>query len=281
MIAHSSRPLPPAGRVGYAVRMGRARAKTTGKKKGRASKRSGTSSRAPEAELPAALAQRAAALSANKRRRLAARGAELAALVRRRREEIADAFYDIGEALAELKSRDMIAALGLRTFAELCESRLGISVALAQQLVEIVARMSREEAVAMGQSKAIAMVALAEATPEADTPGDLYRRGRVRIAKGREIDPRTTSARGIGRAARQLRDAGDRGKPRRGRTTTAEERDYAEALQRALRAAGLAKATVEAVATKPGARSELRIAHVPIDRVADAAKAMSKVRRSG
>lgn len=239
--------------------------------------RAGEAAPARTAQLPKALAKRAAALSAGKRARLARRGAELVTLVKRRRQEIADAFYDIGEALQELRARDMLAALGVRTFAELCDTKLGISAALGQQLVEVVERMTREEAISMGQSKAIAMVALAEATPEADTPGELYRRGSVSVPGAGRIDTKKASVRRIDRAARALRDAHDRGKPRRGRTTTAEERSFAAMLAKKLHAADVRSATVEAVATKPGQPSALRIAHVPITRatLAAAAKALA------
>jgi hypothetical protein len=237
-----------------------------------------TTTKAPTARsatLPVALAKRAAALSAGKRARLAKRAADLVALVRRRRTEISDAFYDMGEALAELKAHDMLSAMGVRTFAELCQTKLGISVSLAQQLVDVVTKMTREQAVTMGQTKAIALIALAAATPEADTAAELFDKGRVRLPGGAAIDARTASARAIERAAKHVRDAHDRGKPRRGRTTTAEERAVAAALQKALRAAGIARATVEAIATKPGVISDLRIAHLPIDAIATAARALA------
>lgn len=231
-------------------------------------------------KLPAALAKEAAALSAAKRQRLAKRAADLVALVRRRRAEISDAFYDMGEALAELRRPEMVASLGVRTFAELCESKLGLSVSLALQLVEVVSKMTREQAVEMGQSKAIALIALANATPEADTAAELFAKGRVALPGGKRIDTRAASARGVDRAAKRVRDAHDRGKPRRGRTTTPEERGLAIALERALRSAGLSRVTVEAVATKPGAPSDVRIAHLPLSALAVAAKALAATARA-
>lgn len=230
------------------------------------------------AALPKALAKRAAALSTQKRRRLLTQAKELIALIKRRRAEISDAFYDIGEALVVLQQRDMLSALGMKSFAELCESKLGISVSLAAQLVDVVKSMTREEAVAMGQSKAIAMVALAQATPAPDTPGELFAKGRVRVPGAPDIDARTAGARRIATAAKQFRDASDKGAPRRGRTTTAEERAYAAKLQAAVRRAGLDRATVEVVATKPGQISDVRIAHVAVDRIGDLAKALASVR---
>jgi hypothetical protein len=132
----------------------------------------------------------------------------------------------------------------------------------------------------MGQTKAIAMVALAAATPEDDTPAGLFEAGHVRVPGGGAIDTRTASARKIERVAKRIRDAHDAGKPRRGRTTTAEERLYASKLEAALRKAGLDHATAEVVATRPGQPSELRLAHVPLDAVATLARVLARSRRS-
>lgn len=224
--------------------------------------------------LPSALAKRAASAVASKRTRLAAEGRDLVALVHRKRDVISEAFYDIGIALRRLGEREMLLALGVQTFPELCESKLALSATAGAQLVEIVTRMTREEAVAMGQAKATALVALAKATPGTDTPGALFRRRRVRLPNGVEIDTHTTSARHIERVAKELRDAQDAGRPRRGRTTTPAERAFAARLEKSLHAAGLTRATVEAVATKPGQPSDLRIAHVPVDRAGALAKAL-------
>jgi hypothetical protein len=117
----------------------------------------------------------------------------------------------------------------------------------------------------MGQTKkAMAMVAIADATVAPDTPAGIYQRGRVRLPDGEVINPRTTSAKGLQRAAKAIRQARDVGKPRRGRTTTAGEREAAAKLEQALRALGLSRATVVAVATKPVQVSDVRIEHVPV-----------------
>jgi hypothetical protein len=236
-----------------------------------------TKQRETKATLPKALVRRAAALSAHKRARLVAEAKELIALVRRRKDDIADAFYDIGEALAKLKSREMIVALGLRSFAEVCETKLSMSASFAEQLIDVARSMSRQEAIAMGQSKAIALVGIAQATPQGDTPGEIFRAGRIDLPGRASVDVRKASVREITRAAKRLRDAHDKAHPRRGRTTTPEERAYGAKIQKALHAAGLDGATVEVLATKPGKASELRIAHVAIDGVAALARALAKV----
>lgn len=228
--------------------------------------------------LPAALAKRAAAAAATKKAALVREARALIAEIKRKRGAINEAYYEIGEAIARLKKRDMLAALGHATFEDLCRVELGMSVEVAARLAEVAETMTREEAVKMGQSRAIALVDLSRATPEPDSPGQLYRRGTVAIPGGASVDTKKGSARALARAAREIRSAHDAGKPRRGRSTTSEERDFAAACQRALRAAGITEATVTAVATKPGRESYVRVDRVPVSKVPAAAKALAKLR---
>lgn len=227
--------------------------------------------------LPSALAKRAAAAAAKRRERLLAEAKDLVAQVRRKRDVISEAFYDIGLALRRLREREMLAALDVRNFSELCETTLTMSATIGAQLVEIVERMTREQAVAMGPTKAAALIALAAATPEADSPADLFQKGRVRLPDGAELDTRTTSARGIERAAKLLREARTPTKQRRGRTTTVAEREYAARLQAAMRDVGMPRATAQAIATKPGQASELRLAGMPLDRLPSLVKAIRNI----
>lgn len=229
------------------------------------------------AALPQALAKRAAALSRGKQARLAREARALVSLVKRRRTEIVDAFYDIGEALTRLKPREMWTALGQKSFAQLCEKTLSLSVTFAEQLIGVVARMTRDQAIAMGQTRAIAMVDLAAATPEDDTPAQLFKAGRVRGARGATLDVKHASVQGIRRFAKDIRSAHASGKPRRGRTTTAEERAHVARIAKALHAAGLKDATAEVLASKPGQVSFLRLGHVPLDRIAILARVLAKL----
>ena len=135
-----------------------------------------------------------------------------------------------------------------------------------ERLVAIVASLTRAQALAMGQKKAMAMVTLAAATPADDTAAGLFREKAIALPGGRTISPRKASANEIEEAAtaiRQSRSAGEKGKAKRGRTTSADERSLASLLQRRLRQLGLERATVTAVATKPGQGSDLRFEHVP------------------
>lgn len=217
--------------------------------------------------LPVALAKRAQAAVLAKQQRLLREARELVALVKRRKKEVTEAFYDIGEACARLQDRAMIAVLGRRSFAEVCEKDLGMSVATASRLVAIVKSMTRAEALAMGQRKALAMTELAQATPAVDTPAGLYRKKSVAVPGGRSVTPRAASAREIEKAAKAIRQGKRSGGKRRGRSTTDDERTLAALLERRLRQLGLERATVEAVATKPGQPADLRFAGIPVDRV--------------
>lgn len=224
--------------------------------------------------LPAALARRATSAASAKKERLVREARSLLALVARRKNQITEAFYDIGEALARLKAKEMIAALGRRSFAELCEKDAGVSVSTAERLVDIAAAMTREQALSMGQQKAMAMVSLAAATPEADTAAGLYRKKSVALPDGRSFSPRSASASAIEEAATAVRQhvaAKARGAAKsgrgRGRTTTPEERSLASLLETRLRQLGLDRARVTAVATKPGQGADLRIERVPASKV--------------
>jgi hypothetical protein len=228
--------------------------------------------------LPAALATRAAAAAATKKAALLREARALIAEIKRKRGVINEAYYEIGEAIARLRKRDMLAALGHGTFEDLCRVELGISVEVAARLAEVAETMTKEEAMKMGQSRAIALVDLSRATPEPDSPGQLYRRGKVAVPGGASVDTKKGSARALARAAREIRSAHDAGKPRRGRSTTSEEREFAAACERALRAAGIDEATVTAVATKPGQESYVRVDRVPVSKLPTAAKVLAKLR---
>ena len=223
--------------------------------------------------LPVALAKRAASLALARKERLVAEARGLIELVRRRKEQVAELFYDMGEALRRLKEREIVLALGYRSFDTLCDVEMQLSSSVANRLVEIVTRISRKDALAMGQTKAMALVDLALATPADDTPADLLRGGALTLPGGKVLDPKKASARAIERGAKAIRNA-RKDRPRRGRTTTAAERATAQALQAELHRRGLHRARVTAVATRPGATSELRIERVPADQLAALAAAI-------
>jgi hypothetical protein len=225
----------------------------------------------PTKEVPAALAKRAEGAAQAKIARLVAQAKEDIALIARRRADISDAFYDIGEALVRLKRREVVAAMGCRSFAELCEKRIGLSSSQADRLVDIVTSMTRTEALAVGATKAASIVALVRATPEDDTASDVLRGGaRVR---GKLVDVKKASSRAIARATAEVR----KGKTPRGRSVTKEERASCASLEKALRAAGAKDAKVSAKAGRVAgaARATIEIAVADLARLGRAARAKS------
>ncbi len=234
-------------------------------------KTKGTQGKRP---LPDALAKRAEKAAAAKTARVLAEARRDLALIARRRGQIVEAFYDIGEALTRLKEKAAIAALGRKTFAEVCEKDAGMSVSQAQRLVEIARTMTREEALSSGQARATALIGLAEATPEDDTPGALLRRRKpLLLPDGKTLEPHKASARAIERAATTLR----RAKPEKagaGSRVGEDEARVATALGKALAKTG---ATVEVVAGRPGKPATFRFAGVTLERLAAFAAAITKV----
>lgn len=225
------------------------------------------------AMLPAALAKRAEKAIAAKKARLEGEARADVALIRRRREVIGEAFYDIGLALMRLKRPGVAEALGRESFREICEKDLEMGIATADKLVTIASNVPREDALRLGQERAFALVALARATPDADSATSLAKAVR-KLPSGKKLDARTASVRDLREAAKDLRDAGSKGKKPRGRTTTTAERAEAAKLAAILHKAGLSRVRVTAVATKPGQGADLRIERVPVAQLAAFRKAL-------
>jgi hypothetical protein len=227
--------------------------------------------------LPLALAKRADKQVAAKRERLAKEARADIDLIRRRQERIAEDFYDIGEALVRLKRPGVAAALGRGSFREVCEIDLSMSLTAAEELIAIVTHVARKDALRMGQARARALVGLAKATPELDTATSLQRATR-QLPSGKKLEVAKASVRELHAAAKELRADQPRGARPKGRTTTPEERERAAALQAALRDAGLARARISAVATKPGQEADVRIEGVPMSGLDKLRAALGKKR---
>ena len=229
-------------------------------------------------KLPAALAEQAEKSALAKKERLADAAKADIALIKRRQAQITESFYDIGEAIVRLKRPDMVKAAGYGSFRELCEKALDMSVATADRLVAIVTHVPREDALRMGQQRALALAMLANATPEADSATILETKTR-KLPSGKRIDLAKATTREIEAATKELRAQSSAGKPSkkapRGRTTTAEEKARAASLQKALREGGLARARVVVVATKPGQPADLRIDRVPVNEIAALRKGLA------
>jgi hypothetical protein len=111
--------------------------------------------------------------------------------------------------------------------------------------------MSRAEAVAMRQAKASALVSLADATPEDDTPGGLLRaRSPMALPGGGTLDTKSASARTIADAAKVLRRARTP-KTARGSRLSDEDARAGEALARRLARAGVRVTTLAGAPGRP------------------------------
>lgn len=127
----------------------------------------------------AAVARASAQSTAGTARQLV-RGTELLALIARRLERIEEDFFEIGAALKELKEKKLFVAFGYRNFDALLSARIPIGRSQAYKLIAIAERVTREQAIELGEEKAYAIARLVATTPEADTVGSVLAKG-VRV----------------------------------------------------------------------------------------------------
>ncbi len=113
----------------------------------------------------AALTKTAVSLSSASGRR----ATELIAEIKRRKEQIASEFYDIGIALRELLKKKLYLPLGFASFDEMVIAHNLMAATQAYKLVRLVSSLPREKALAIGSEKAFLLTKLADATPEPDT----------------------------------------------------------------------------------------------------------------
>ena len=131
-----------------------------------------------------------------------ARGTELLALIARRLERIEEDFFEIGAALKELKDRKLFVAIGYRNFDALLAARVPIGRSQAYKLIAIAGRVTREQALELGEEKAYAIARLVATTPEADTVDSVLENG-VRV-NGHERSAKAMSRREIDAAKRTV-----------------------------------------------------------------------------
>ncbi len=179
---------------------------------------------------------------------------------------IAEAFYDMGEALSRLAAPGVALVVGFSSFEQLCEQALDLSVTQAKRLISIVKNVPRAEALKMGQTRAAALVELAEATPQADTAMTLSRKT-LALPSGEKVNLRTASTRQLQAAAREVRAASRQSTPARGRTVREADRKVATRLERAFHDLGAEGVRVAAIAGNPGAGASLRIEGLDVESV--------------
>lgn len=91
---------------------------------------------------------------------------DLLALVRRRLEDIVEAFYDIGDALEEVTRKELYHADGVGSFAEWLKKESLMSDVQARKFITIAQGMSRENALSAGPERAYELVRLAAEDPD-------------------------------------------------------------------------------------------------------------------
>lgn len=180
------------------------------------------------------------------------RAEELLDLIERRKARIAEDFYEIGLALAEIRKKKLFVALGYSSFGALLAARKVMSRRTAEKLIGVVSNVPRPKAMELGPEKAYALARLVATTPELDTIDEVLDQG-VRVGKERKKIS-GASAREIEEAARAVRAKTAKPDPREVAADKA-----ARALQAAVRAAGGKGATATASRAKGGYEIVLRL----------------------
>ncbi|HEY1956113.1 MAG TPA: hypothetical protein VGH28_10875 [Polyangiaceae bacterium] len=106
----------------------------------------------------------------------------------RKKDEVARAFYDLGDALRELNDKKLFAALGYATFDAMLADRDIMSAAQARKLIEVVHRFDRDMAQRLGAEKAYALARYVTRTKQDDYVADLVTEGFPVGGRRRPID---------------------------------------------------------------------------------------------
>lgn len=227
---------------------------------------------------PRALAARAKAAHAARMERLARTAWEAIDRVRALRRGIEADFLEIGEALVALKADGIPEALGLASFEAVVETHLDISRTKAEQLIAVATRVRRELAEKLGQDHAAALVELADATPDDETPEDLFN-ATLTLPDGTALVVRDAKPALLRAAAAMFRQARQT-KRSWGLTTKATERKRLAAIRAQARTVeGLARARFDLKATHHPDGADLTI-RVPLARLGELAAALAKVVRA-
>ena len=199
-----------------------------------------------------------AARAGAKKKDIAKRARAAIALIVAKKDEIAHDFYAIGRALVALDDKAVIAALGHRSFGELCDVELGMSAAQAARLMNVVKSFSEREADELTAAKATAIIDLAGALGGKTTPKGLLSRGTVRVPGVGAVDVHAADAAVIARAARSAR-AKAPAKKSHGVSLSSADKALVTHLRAALRRAKLKSATVEGIAASAATGGRFRI----------------------
>ncbi len=211
--------------------------------------------------LPPALLARVELEVAAKRSRLEQSGRADIDTIRRRQALIAEAFFDVGEALVRLRDRDVLVALGYRSLRDMLAGEQLMGMTAALELVQVAQRVAREDALRWGKKRTTALIGLAMAVGNGDRPVDIEKK-QIDLPDGTPFDVAASSANSIANAARAFRMTRAAA---RGRTTQPRERKTCAELQRRLRTLGAERVEVEAIAGLPGRGADVRIRRLGLD----------------
>jgi len=232
------------------------------------------------AKKPAArsLAARAKAAHTARMERLARGAWEAIDRIRALRRGIESDFLEIGTALAALKTDGVPEALNLPSFQAVVETHLEMSLTKAEQLIAVATRVRRDLAAKLGQDHAAALLELADATPDDDTPEDLFN-ATLTLPDGTRFVVRDEKPSRLRAAAMAFRQARQTAK-RRGLTTAPAERKRLGAIRAQARSVkALARARFDLKATHHPDGADL-ILRVPLARLRELASLLAKVARA-
>jgi hypothetical protein len=155
--------------------------------------------------------------------------------VRDLRARIEDDFLEIGQELVTLIDPAVIEAMGYEDFAAVCADAIGMSAGKARQLIAVTTRLAPQLARSLGQDRAVALLSLVDATPEEDSPAEVWK-ATLTLPDGAKLDVDKASTQAIRDAATMIRreHAAKTGKARRGLTVTAEEQAAAKKIEKAI-----------------------------------------------
>ncbi len=156
-------------------------------------------------KLPAALAKNAAKSSRLHKARVTALAHDDIALIRLKKMEIAEAFFEVGRALARLRKKGVAETLGYRGFTELVKSELDFSVEFAEQLIDVATIVPRAHAVRWGQTKSIAVAEIAKAAGGTTAPIQVG--PKMLLPSGKVFDAASATPAEARMTAKELRQA--------------------------------------------------------------------------
>lgn len=236
-----------------------------------------TAKKKPTAPLARALRENADAARAAKLARLKTQGTAAIERVRDLRARIEDDFLEIGQELVTLDDPAVIEAMGYDDFAAVCTGPLAMSVGKARQLIAVTTRLAPQLARSLGQERAAALLSLVDATPEEDTPAEVWK-ATLALPDGSKLDVDKATTREIREAATAIRrhHAAKKGGRGRGLTVSADEQARAAKIERAIAKDAALAGTTVTLKAGPKARGARVVIAVDLRLAARAAMAIAK-----